>query len=224
MRIFGKDHAEIARIETHVRVSGDATGAAACYITGMTNNGYTIYDTAIGRCGIAWNAHGVIVAAGLPEADDDKLRVRLLRRCPGAIEQAPPPAVRRAIDGVVALIAGRTTDDLSDVALDMDSVPAFNRRIYEITRAIPPGSTLTYGEIATRLGGGPELARDVGTAMGQNPVAPIVPCHRVVAAGRKAGGFSARGGVTTKLKLLAIEGAEVEGTLPLFDRARQNSR
>jgi methylated-DNA-[protein]-cysteine S-methyltransferase len=185
----------------------------------MTDNGYAIFDTAIGRCGIAWNAHA-IVAAGLPEVDDDKMRERLLRRCPGATEQAPPPAVRRAIDGIVALIAGSTADDMSDVALDMEGVPEFNRRIYEITRRIPPGATITYGEIAARLGGGPELARDVGTAMGQNPFPPIVPCHRVVAAGRKAGGFSARGGVKTKLRLLAIEGAEVEGTLPLFDRAR----
>ena len=101
----------------------------------------------------------------------------------------------------------------------INCVPPFNRRIYEIVRAVPPRSTLTYGEIAARLGGGPELARDVGTAMGQNPFPPIVPCHRVVAANRKAGGFSARGGVDTKLRLLAIEGAQVDGTLPLFDRA-----
>jgi methylated-DNA-[protein]-cysteine S-methyltransferase len=184
----------------------------------MTDKGYTIFDTALGRCGIAWNARA-IVAAGLPEKDDDTLRARLKRRCPGASEQAPPAAVQHAIDGIVALLAGGTAD-LSDVALDMEGVPEFNRRIYEITRSIPPGSTITYGEIAARLGGGPELARDVGTAMGQNPFPPIVPCHRVVAAGQKAGGFSARGGVKTKLRLLAIEGAQVEGTLPLFDRQR----
>ncbi len=183
----------------------------------MTTHGYTIFDTAIGRCGIAWNERG-IVAAGLPEADDAKLCARLLRRCPGAREQTPPPAVQHAIDGVIGLLAtGRA--DLSDIALDMETVPEFNKRIYEIARTIAPGSTLTYGDIAARLGGGPELARDVGTAMGQNPFAPIVPCHRVVAAGRKAGGFSARGGVNTKLRLLAIEGAQVEGTLPLFERA-----
>ena len=198
-------------------MSDAASAVGACYITGMTN-GFAIFDTAIGRCGIAWNERG-IVAAGLPEADDDKLRARLLRRCAGATEQAPPPEVQRAIDGIVALTA-RGTADLSAVALDMDGVPPFNRQIYEITRSIPPGSTITYGEIAARLGGGPELARDVGTAMGQNPFPPIVPCHRVVAANRKAGGFSARGGVKTKLRLLAIEGAEVEGTLPLFEGAR----
>jgi len=182
----------------------------------MTTRGYTIFDTAIGRCGIAWNERG-IVAAGLPEADDAKLCARLLRRCPGAREQTPPPAVQRAIDGVIALLATGKAD-LSDIALDMEAVPAFNQRIYEIARAIPPGSTLTYGDIAERLGGS-DLSRDVGVAMGQNPFPPIVPCHRVVAAGRKAGGFSARGGVNTKLRLLAIENAQVEGTLPLFERA-----
>jgi methylated-DNA-[protein]-cysteine S-methyltransferase len=182
----------------------------------MHTQGYALFDTAIGRCGVAWNERG-IVAAGLPEADDDKLRARLLRRCPGAIEQGPPPAVRRAVDAVVALIA-HGAGDLSDIALDMEGVPPFNRRIYEIVRTIPPGSTLTYGEIAARLGDR-ALAQDVGAAMGQNPFPPIVPCHRVVAANRKAGGFSARGGVNTKLRLLAIENAQVEGTLPLFERA-----
>jgi methylated-DNA-[protein]-cysteine S-methyltransferase len=187
----------------------------------MTESGFTIYDTAIGRCGIAWNERG-IVAAGLPEVDDARLRARLLRRCPDAREQTPPPAVRRAIDRVIALLATGTAD-LSDIALDMDAVPEFNQRIYAIARAIPPGSTLTYGDIAARLGG-TDLARDVGVAMGQNPFAPIVPCHRVVAAGRKAGGFSARGGVNTKLRLLAIEGAQVEGTLPLFERPDGGAR
>ena len=183
--------------------------------------GYAFYDTAIGRCGIAWDDRG-IVAAGLPEADEGKTRARLLRRCPGATEQPPPPAVQCAIDGVVALLASGTAD-LSGVELNMDGVPLFNRRIYEIARTIPPGSTLTYGEIAARLGD-PEMARDVGEAMGKNPFAPIVPCHRVVAAGRKSGGFSARGGVATKLRLLAIEGAQVDGTLPLFDRPTASAR
>ena len=202
-------------------MSDAARTAFACYVRRMTDRGYTIFDTAIGRCGIAWNERG-IVAAGLPEADDDKLRARLLRRCPGAGEQPPPPAVRRAIDGIVALLAGGTAD-LSDIALDMDGVPAFNRQIYDIARGIPPGSTLTYGEVAARLGGTTELARDVGVAMGQNPFPPIVPCHRVVAAGRKAGGFSARGGVSTKLRLLAIEGAQADGTLPLFESAKRGT-
>ncbi len=187
----------------------------------MTDHGFTLFDTAIGRCGIAWSPRG-IAAAGLPEADEHTLRARLMRRCPGATEQPPPAAVRRAIDGIVALI-GSGTADLSDVALDMAGVSPFNRRVYEIARAIPPGSTLTYGEVAARLGDA-NLARAVGEAMGRNPLPPIVPCHRVVAAGRKSGGFSAEGGVATKLRLLAIEGAEVAGTLPLFERAGGDGR
>jgi methylated-DNA-[protein]-cysteine S-methyltransferase len=140
--------------------------------------------------------------------------VRLARRCPGGEEQTPPPAIQLVIDRVVALLRG-APDDLADVVLDMEAVPEFNARIYAIIRTIPPGETITYGEIAERLGA--VEARDVGQAMGQNPFPPIVPCHRVVAAGGKTGGFSARGGVATKLRMLAIEGAQVDGTLPLFE-------
>jgi methylated-DNA-[protein]-cysteine S-methyltransferase len=123
--------------------------------------------------------------------------------------------VRQVIDRIVALLAGKA-DDLSGVALDMEGVPPFNRRVYEIARTIPPGRTLTYGEIAARLDA-PD-ARGVGQALGENPFPPVVPCHRVVAAGGKTGGFSAPGGVDTKLRLLAIEGAQVGGSCPLFDR------
>lgn len=183
----------------------------------MTDRGYALFDTAIGRCGIAWTSRG-IVATCLPEADERRARARLARRCPGGAEQSPPPEVQRAIDRVVALLRG-AADDLADIALDLDGIPEFNARIYAIARAIPPGDTLTYGDIANRLGT-PELAREVGQAMGQNPFPPIVPCHRVVAAGGKTGGFSARGGVATKLRMLAIEGAQIDGTLPLFEGPR----
>jgi methylated-DNA-[protein]-cysteine S-methyltransferase len=182
----------------------------------MMDHGFTLFDTAIGRCGIAWNERG-IAAASLPETDDARMRARLLRRCPGAHEHAPPPHVQIAIDGIVALTRGEGTD-LSGIVLDMEGVPEFNAQIYAITRSIPSGETITYGEIAARLGARAE-ARAVGVAMGQNPFPPIVPCHRVVAAGQKTGGFSANGGVATKLRLLAIEGAQVAGTLPLFERA-----
>ncbi len=181
----------------------------------MSTRGFALFDTAIGRCGIAWTERG-IVATCLPEPDERRMRARLARRCPGGIEQSPPAQVRRAMDRVVALLRG-TADDLSDIALDMAGIPDFNARVYAIARTIPPGATLTYGDIAKRLGAA-ELARDVGQAMGENPFPPIVPCHRVVAAGGKTGGFSARGGVATKLRMLAIEGAQgVEGTLPLFE-------
>ena len=121
----------------------------------------------------------------------------------------PPEAVQRTIEDIVALLAGECRD-LSAAVLDWDAVPDFNRRVYDVARAIPAGSTLSYGEVAERLGDR-NLARDVAQALGQNPFPIIVPCHRVMAAGGKTGGFSAPGGVRTKLRLLSIEGAQPGG-------------
>jgi methylated-DNA-[protein]-cysteine S-methyltransferase len=180
----------------------------------MTTHGLTFFDTAIGRCGIAW--HGSRVAAvQLPEGNEFKTRERLLRRCPLAHEAPPPPDMQRVIDGIIALLRGEARE-FSAVALDIDELPEFDRRVYEVARTIPAGATLSYGEIAERLGGR-DLARDVGQALGRNPFPLIVPCHRVLAAGGKAGGFSANGGVTTKLRLLTIERARTSDTPTLFD-------
>jgi methylated-DNA-[protein]-cysteine S-methyltransferase len=150
----------------------------------------------------------------------------LLRRFPGAQEAPPPVDVQRAIAGIVALLRGEQRD-LNDVSIDAEDLPAFNRKVYDITRAIPPGATLTYGEIAERLGD-KLLARDVGQALGQNPIPLIVPCHRVLAASGKTGGFSAPGGVASKLRLLTIEGAQPSGPtlfdhLPLAAKRRRRS-
>src|ERR1700704_2529876 len=183
----------------------------------MTEQGYTLFDTAIGRCGIAWGGQGV-VAVHLPEAHELKTRARMLKRRPDAREASPPPDVQRAIDGIVALLRGEATD-FSTVALDLADVEPFERSVYEIARTIAPGATMTYGEIATRLGDR-NLARDVGQALGRNPFPLIVPCHRVLAAGGKVGGFSANGGVTTKLRLLTIEGARTTDAPTLFDGDR----
>jgi methylated-DNA-[protein]-cysteine S-methyltransferase len=180
----------------------------------MMEQGFTLFDTDIGPCGIAWGERGVI-AVQLPEADAARTRARLTRRCPDAREAPPPPGVQAAIEDIVALLSGEARD-LSGVALDMERLEKFDRRVYEIARSIPAGSTLSYGEIATRLGGR-ELARDVGQALGRNPFPIVVPCHRVLAAGGKAGGFSANGGVTTKLRLLTIERARTSTTPTLFD-------
>jgi methylated-DNA-[protein]-cysteine S-methyltransferase len=173
--------------------------------------GFALFDTAIGRCGIVWSTRG-IAGVQLPEADEPRTRARLRRRFPEAQETPPPADVRPVIDDIVALLRGEARD-LTGVALDMDQVPEFQRRIYAIARAIPPGAMLSYGEIAARLGD-PQLAREVGQAMGKNPFPIIVPCHRVVAAGGKLGGFSAPGGAVTKRRLLAIESAHAEGMLP----------
>ena len=175
---------------------------------------FAIFDTAIGRCGIAWSERGVS-GVQLPEAREAETRARLGKRFPGVREAPPPPDVRRAVDGIVALLAGEPSD-LSAVALDMEDVPLFHRRVYELARTIPPGATLSYGDIAARLGA-PGSARAVGQALGRNPFAIVVPCHRVLAAGGKLGGFSANGGVRTKLRLLSIEGARTTDQLPLFE-------
>jgi methylated-DNA-[protein]-cysteine S-methyltransferase len=175
---------------------------------------FTMFDTAIGSCGIAWGERG-IVAVQLPMSNEEKTRKRIHQRFGDIEETAPPAAVQGAIDGIVELLAGKP-NDLADVVLDLEGVPEFNRGVYDIARSIPPGKTLTYGDIAKRLGG-VELSRDVGQALGHNPCPVVVPCHRVLAAGGKPGGFSANGGVATKLKMLAIEGALVNHTPSLFD-------
>jgi methylated-DNA-[protein]-cysteine S-methyltransferase len=171
----------------------------------MGEGGHALFDTAIGVCGIAWGAAGVL-AVQLPEADAARTRARLLKGLPPLPEVAQPPAaVQAAIEGVQALLNGEARD-LREVALDMARVSPFQREVYAIARAIPPGQTRSYGEIAQALGDA-VLARAVGQALGHNPFAPIVPCHRVLAAGNRPGGFSAGGGAITKLRMLAIEGA-----------------
>ncbi len=176
-------------------------------------NGFFLFETAIGRCGIAWSELGV-AALQLPEQSDLETSARLLQRLPNAREGSPPPDVRLALEGIVALLGGEPRD-LSFVRLDMTGVPPFHRRVYEVARSIPPGTTIAYGEIARRLGA-PGSARAVGQALGHNPFAIVVPCHRVLAANGKTGGFSANGGVNTKLRLLSIERAQVSGGFPLF--------
>lgn len=179
----------------------------------ITTYSFALFDTAIGTCGIVWTSRG-IAGVQVHNASERATRASLLHRFPDAQEVAPLPAVQRAIDGIVALLRGEPSD-LSDVTIDVDKVPEFNRKVYDIARSIPPGATLTYGEIAERLGD-KLLARDVGQALGQNPIPLIVPCHRVLAAGGKTGGFSAPGGVVSKLRLLTIEGAQPNGPT-LFD-------
>ena len=178
-----------------------------------TTHEFALFDTAIGSCGSVWTARG-IAAVQLPEADAQKTRARMMRRFPAAREANPTTDVQHAIDGVIALLQGERRD-LTDVVIDDEAIPDFNRKVYAIARRIPPGETMTYGQIAEQLGE-KLLARDVGQAMGENPTPIIMPCHRVLAAGGKTGGFSANGGVTTKLRLLTIEGAQPNGPT-LFD-------
>jgi methylated-DNA-[protein]-cysteine S-methyltransferase len=170
----------------------------------MTGLEFALFDTEIGRCGVAWGADG-IAGILLPESRDLRTRAKVQERFPGARESVPPPSVQRALDAIGGLLRGEASD-LSGISLDMNAVPSFHRRVYEVARTIPAGATVSYGEIAARLGARGS-ARAVGQALGRNPFALVVPCHRVLAAGGRMGGFTANGGVTTKLRLLSIEGA-----------------
>lgn len=186
----------------------------------MPDHGFALFETAIGCCGIVWTARGV-AGVQLPETSERATRARVLKRFPNAVEALPPPPVRAAMDGIMALLRGEPRD-LTGVVIDDAATPEFNARVYAVARTIPPGETLTYGEIAERLGDR-LLARAVGTALGRNPCPIVMPCHRVLAAGGKTGGFSASGGVMTKLRLLSIEGAQPGGPT-LFDRLPLTAR
>jgi methylated-DNA-[protein]-cysteine S-methyltransferase len=167
-------------------------------------HGYTLFDTALGRCAIAWGDHGV-AGVELPARDDEATLRRLRRALPDVREDTPPPDVSEAIDAIVRLLDGEP-DDLGSVVLDMEDMPEFHRRVYAVARTIPPGQTLSYGEVAKRLGE-PGAAQAVGRALGRNPFPIVVPCHRVLAASGALHGFSAPGGIETKRRMLAIEGA-----------------
>jgi len=179
----------------------------------MSRGGLALFETEIGVCGLAWGAEGLL-GLQLPEGDTLRTQSRLMRRFPDLAFEQPPPEAMKAMARVSAFLAG-THDDLRDLALDMSEVGAFDRNVYEESRAIPAGETITYGELARRLGD-PAQARAVGQAPGRNPLPVIVPCHRITAAEGRTGGFSAPGGTATKLKLLEIEGALAADRLPLF--------
>jgi len=180
-------------------------------------NKYALFETAIGWTGIAWGDNGLI-GSHLPERDQTVARASLLRRFPGLAEAGTPPEVAGVIHGIGALLRGEKPM-LLEARLDLSGVPEFNAKVYAITRRIPPGETMTYGAIALRIGDR-HLAQQVGGVLGRNPWPIIVPCHRVTAAGGKLGGFTARGGVQTKLKLLAIEGAPPAAQADLFGPER----
>ena len=179
----------------------------------MGDCGYTLFDTPIGRCGIAWAPAG-LVGLHLPEADDGIANARMRRRFPGLESTEPPQDVAVATTRIITCLAG-TPDDLADLPLDFGTVGTFERAVYAAARAIPAGTTITYGTLAARVGD-PGHARAVGQALGRNPWPIVVPCHRITAADGRMGGFSAPGGTRTKLKLLEIEGALAAENLPLF--------
>ncbi|MBR0894217.1 methylated-DNA--[protein]-cysteine S-methyltransferase [Bradyrhizobium tropiciagri] len=180
----------------------------------MAGRGYTIFDTAIGRCGIAWGEAG-IAGVQLPEQREIETRRRLFKLYPDAREMRPPEEVEVAIEGIAAIM--RSGDgDLSGVALDISGIPAFDQRVYQIVRAIPRGETRTYDEVASALRASGAVY-SVAQALGRNPFMIIVPCHRVLEAGQNADRISPNGGSVSKRRLLSIEGAQLNASKTLFD-------
>jgi methylated-DNA-[protein]-cysteine S-methyltransferase len=173
-----------------------------------TTQQYLIFETASGFCGIAWNKVG-ITRIGLPARNAEAASRSLLRRVPGAEPGTPTAEVAEAVAAVKRYFEGEKMD-FSSFTLDLDAQDAFFQRIYAAARQVGWGQTTTYGTLAKQLGVGPEAARDVGQAMASNPVPLIIPCHRVLAAGGKLGGFSAPGGSSAKARMLALEGVHVE--------------
>ena len=178
------------------------------------------FDTALGLCAVAWGDGG-LTGSQLPELDCrnlDALRRRMADRFPGVpqcLNLAEAPADIQALTGAVAAQLAGGLVDLPTVRFDMHGVPPFEARVYAEALRLGPGQTMTYGELAYRLGE-PSAARAVGQALGHNPFAPVVPCHRVVGAGGKMVGFSAPGGVQMKQRMLDIETRAVSGQGDLF--------
>jgi methylated-DNA-[protein]-cysteine S-methyltransferase len=180
----------------------------------MAGRGYSIFDTSVGRCGIAWG-HAGIVGVHLPEAREIETRGRMLRQYPDARELRPTLNVEIAIEGIAALLRGQVAD-LADVVLDMHGISPFNQRVYAFTRTIPRGETRTYGEVASHLKAS-GAAHSVAQAIARNPFMIIVPCHRVLEAGSYADKISPNGGSISKRRLLSIEGAGSPSSKTLFD-------
>lgn len=180
----------------------------------MSAQRFVLFDTIIGRCGVAWGERGLI-GVQLPESSPGAAWARLRKRFPDAVEDEPTTEIETVMERIRGLLAGGR-DDLTDIPLDLDGQPAFNLRVYEIARAITPGETSTYGEVAKAMGE-PGAARAVGKALGENPWPIVVPCHRVLGASGHMGGFSAPGGTETKARLLTIEKARTDKVPTLFD-------
>ena len=183
----------------------------------MDQAAYALFETAIGTCAIAWTevedsgSAPAVIGFHLPQQNAPLMERQIARSFGARKSDSFPRAIAEVINKARSHFAGRL-QDFRAVAVDLRSVGQFEREVYDAARQIPAGETRTYGEIARSIGR-PGAARDVGQALGANPIPLIIPCHRVLAANGKAGGFSAPGGVTTKLKLLRIEGAAI-ATIP----------
>ncbi len=183
-------------------------------IASSSQNSYCLFDAAIGVCGIAWSNHGII-RFQLPEKDQSATEKRLRSRLANPFSGNPTLKIQQLIADVQRYFGGAQIN-FSSVILDLWNISPLHRKIYETARKIQWGQTMSYGELARQAGfEAPRLARDVGVAMARNPIPIIIPCHRVLAAGKKIGGFSAHGGRFTKERLLSLEGIHID-TEPLL--------
>jgi methylated-DNA-[protein]-cysteine S-methyltransferase len=176
--------------------------------------GYTIFDSAFGRCGIAWSDAGV-AGVQLPETREIETLRRLFRLFPEARELTPPPSVESAIEGIAKMLRGQDRD-LSDVILDTSNLSLIDQRIYEYVRSIPRGETRSYEQIAAHLDVTGAL-HSVANALAKNPFPLIVPCHRVLGIGNDLDKVSPHNGVISRRRLLALEGSRRDAGLSLFD-------
>jgi methylated-DNA-[protein]-cysteine S-methyltransferase len=168
---------------------------------------YDVFETALGFCAIAWSDAGV-ARFQLPVKSAEAAERLMRRRAPGAEPGAPPEDVAGVVTSARQYFDGEEMD-FSHVRLDLGGVEPFFTQIYAALRRVGWGRTTSYGALAKEVGAGREAARDVGEAMARNPAPLIVPCHRVLAAGGKIGGFSAPGGSKTKIRMLELEGVRV---------------
>jgi methylated-DNA-[protein]-cysteine S-methyltransferase len=183
---------------------GDETGSEAM---SQSAHHYHVFETAMGFCAIAWGAAGV-TRFQLPTKSADATERLMFRRASGAERGAPPKDVAAVVEAAKRYFGGEDID-FASVRVDLAGQDAFFAQIYDALRGVGWGRTTTYGALAKAVGAGRERARDVGEAMAKNPMPLIIPCHRVLAAGGKIGGFSAPGGSKTKVRMLELEGVHV---------------
>ena len=175
---------------------------------------YCHFETPLGRCGIAWRETGeanktpAVCFFQLPEATPEQTEAKTAQYCGTPQASRPPAEISGLIQRVCKHLAGEL-QDFQDIVTDLSGIGAFSQQVYAAVRGIPAGQTRTYGEVAKVLHRA-SAARAVGQALARNPITLIIPCHRVLAASGKLGGFSAHGGVEIKARMLAIEGVAID--------------
>lgn len=168
--------------------------------------GHMVFETALGFVGVAWSEAG-LTRLSLFQRNEAAVERRLERLGAGDGDAAAPAWIEALVRDIRAYAGGEDID-FSGVPVDLSGVDDFRLAIYDAARKLAFGETTTYGELAKRAGHG-GLPRETGQALGSNPVPLVIPCHRILAAGGKIGGFSAPGGSATKERMLKLEGVQV---------------